>query len=257
MCHGHLIPPEPTLETVIEYSHRLVTGVVGLMILILCIWVAVKYKRYKEIRYINYSAIFFLLLQSALGAMAVVFGQSNVVKASHFGFSLLAFASILLLCVYIFQLDKRSDLPVSLADQQVKKFTGFLFIYTYIVVYLGAYVRHTGSGMGCEGWPLCNGQIIPELSGQTGVQFGHRVAALFLLFGFIALFLYVRKKLAADRILYWSSFSLAVLCFLQVISGGVMIHYDLHLYASLIHALIISILFGILCYLILYVFRKK
>ncbi len=38
LCHGQLIPSHITTELLIELSHRVVSGVVGLMVLILSIW---------------------------------------------------------------------------------------------------------------------------------------------------------------------------------------------------------------------------
>ena len=37
-CNGQLIPDEITAEVLIEFSHRLVTGSVGILIVILAVW---------------------------------------------------------------------------------------------------------------------------------------------------------------------------------------------------------------------------
>jgi cytochrome c oxidase assembly protein subunit 15 len=258
LCHGKLIPDELTLETIIEYTHRLITGVAGILVLLFSVWMAKRYRQHREVMWMVYSAIFFLLLQSALGALAVLdIGRSSAILALHFGFSLMSYASVFLLMIYAYQLDKKPYLPVPRASGKLRLGMLGLFIYTYIVVYIGAYVRHTGSTMGCEGWPLCNGQWIPELSGQTGIQFGQRVAALILVISFAVLLYHVIRYYWSDHLLRYGSLSLFILILLQAISGGYVVLMNMDLFPAMLHAFFISILFGILFYLLLYVFRKE
>src|SRR5690606_41805272 len=98
-------------------------------------------------RFLAVSGVFFIVFQGLLGAAAVVCGQSDAVLALHFGFSLLSFASVALLAVYISQASRTEDrrlrtVPVS---QRFRYAVWGLAVYTYLVVYTGAYVRHTGS----------------------------------------------------------------------------------------------------------------
>jgi len=46
------------------------------------------------------------------------------------------------------------------------------------LIALGGFVRISESGMGCgDHWPLCNGQVVPDMSFTTFVEFGHRIVA--------------------------------------------------------------------------------
>lgn len=95
LCNGKFVPAY-TIESIIEYSHRFVVGVVGIVLLIATILVFVWCKR-KDAKIFVSGAMFFTILQAVLGALAVIWPQSSSVLALHFGFSLMAFAFTLLL----------------------------------------------------------------------------------------------------------------------------------------------------------------
>ena len=54
-------------------------------------------------------------------------------------------------------------------------------VATFLLIVFGGIVRITGSGMGCgDDWPLCNGHLIPPMDLPTMIEYGHRLAALFV-----------------------------------------------------------------------------
>jgi cytochrome c oxidase assembly protein subunit 15 len=261
LCNGKFIP-DYTLSSIIEYSHRFVTGIEGFLVLGVFIIVLLKFKRRDAIFYAS-SALLFTIVQAVLGALAVVWPQSAPVLALHFGFSLLAFVSTLLLAL-VLRDDKLSLLnPASALSEKVsspgfRRLVWFTWIYCYIVVYVGAFVRHTNSSGGCAGWPLCNGEWIPEITGAQGIVFIHRIAALvlFILIAVIAYMAKDHKHGSKTRLVSLWTFSLVSL---QVLSGAA-VTYSLatnwYLTAGMMHALIIACLFGALSYLSILV-RKK
>lgn len=75
------------------------------------------------------------------------------------------------------------------------RFAWFVLIYNVGVILLGALVRATGSGAGCgESWPTCQGQLLPELSGDTAVEFAHRATSGIALLLVLALVVWVRRS---------------------------------------------------------------
>src|SRR3954449_11335134 len=46
-----------------------------------------------------------------------------------------------------------------------------------LIVFTGAAVRVTGSGLGCPTWPKCyqNGRLTPELGTHSYIEFGNRM----------------------------------------------------------------------------------
>jgi heme A synthase len=58
------------------------------------------------------------------------------------------------------------------------RFGWFVIAWNVLTILLGALVRATHSGAGCgRSWPTCQGELVPELSGATTIEFTHRMAS--------------------------------------------------------------------------------
>jgi cytochrome c oxidase assembly protein subunit 15 len=251
LCNGKWVP-EYTLESMIEYLHRFITGISGLIVAAFTIAAWRRYRGNQEVRSLAVFAFFFIVLESLLGASAVKWPQSSSVLALHFGFSLLAFSGVLLLTLFVLQREKHAQLVKGPVSKRFRNYVWGVTVYAYGVVYLGAYVRHSGSSMGCGEWPLCQGKLIPELSGQTGIHFAHRIGAAVLFFLVLGIMLYaVRHYRHVRRDIQNGSVIAFILVVIQVLSGGLVVTFRLHLYATLFHSAVITCLFGVLCYLCL------
>ncbi|WP_416151074.1 COX15/CtaA family protein [Salipaludibacillus sp. HK11] len=257
LCYGQLFPAEPTLKTMIEYTHRLVSGILGLMVITHAIWSWNSLRHMKETKLFAILAVLFIILQSLLGAGAVVWGQSSAVMALHFGFSLISFTSVLLLTILAFESGKDSTMKQTKIAANIRNLMYFILAYVYIVVYTGAYVKHTSSGAACSGWPLCNGQLIPNLEGSIAIQFGHRLAAGLLFIVILIAFILVLKHYRHERIFFYSVSISFIFVTIQVISGAVVVFSGFTLNATLFHAFMVSLLFGAISYSTLLAYRAK
>ncbi|MFK2824874.1 heme A synthase [Bacillus sp. B190/17] len=258
LCHGQLIPDNITIETIIELSHRAVSGGVGLLVAALSIlsWRSIGHKR--ETKFLVIMSVFFLVAQALIGAAAVKWGQSDFVLALHFGISLISFAAVLLLTLLIFEVDQKFDASSLVIDNQMKWHTIGVTLYSYLVVYTGALVRHTNASLTCPDWPFCvNSSPFLSLNTYQGIQMGHRLAAG-LIFIWIAYITFKAVKHHRNqRVIFWGWIVAFTLVSLQVMSGAIIIFTRVNLYVALAHALFISCLFGLLCYFILLVSRSK
>lgn len=257
-CNGQLIPDEITPEVLIEFSHRVVTGSVGFLILILSVWSWKVMGHIRETKFLAVMAMFFLILQALIGAAQVLWGQGDFILALHFGISLLSFASVLLLTLLIFEVDRKFDADKLRIGSKLKWHTVGVTLYSYIVVYTGALVRHTDSGLICADWPLCNNDKFALPSNlYEWVQMGHRTfaALIFIWIAFIAW--HVVKQYKDQRVLYFGWITAFIIVSLQVIAGMLVVLTKLNLYFALVHSLLISLLFGLLCYMILLLSRSR
>ena len=75
-------------------------------------------------------------------------------------------------------MDRKFDADKLQIGKRLKWHTIGVSVYSYIVVYTGALVRHTESGLVCLDWPLCkNGALDFRVTCYEWVQMGHRTAA--------------------------------------------------------------------------------
>jgi cytochrome c oxidase assembly protein subunit 15 len=248
LCQGKFIP-QMAVKTAIEFSHRAVVGVETVLILTLAAGVLYLYRSRREIRVLVPIMVGTLFLQAGLGAWAVVYPQEAAILALHFGVSLIAFASVLLTAVYLFEADAGRDMPRMPVPRVLKWYIWALLAYSYGVVYSGAYVRHSNASLACEGWPLCNGSVIPTLQSRVTSVFGHRVGAAILTVA-IALLVAQTMRVSEERPdLYYGSVIAALLVALQAISGAIVVWTRVDLFSTLLHAALVGLLFGTLCYL--------
>lgn len=256
LCHGQIIPNPLTLETVIELSHRLVSGAAGILVSLLCVlsWRYLGHIREtKPLAIISFS---FLMAQALIGAAAVVWGQSAAVLAIHFGISLISFASVILQTLLIFEADKKFDAQAVGLTKKMKFHIYGVTIYTYLVVYTGALVRHERASLACPSFPLCSKNSPLPTQFHEWVQMGHRAAALFVFLWIGYAFFLAAREYKQQRVVYYGWLISFILVCLQAVSGILIVYTELHLSVALLHALFISCLFAVLCYLVLLATRS-
>ncbi len=253
VCKGQLIPESVSVGTVIEYSHRVVSGGVGFLILILVVWTWIIFWKEQRLRWLAFFSLFFVVLQGALGALTVVFQADFAKKAAlalHFGFSLISFASVVLLAIELARLTKGEEKTRFPVSSRFRTMLWFYLIYTYLVVYTGALVRHADATMACGyDFPLCGTQLIPSLSSPMGIQMLHRYAAASLWVLMLVLLLVILVKFGERKQLTKTAWLSFILLTLQAVSGVVTVMMGGMLIPALIHTTIISLFFTVLLFM--------
>ncbi len=259
LCHGQLLPTEITPELIIEYSHRLVSTVIGVAVLALAILAWRTLGHNQEVKFLAFLSTFFLVVQGLIGAAAVMWDQSDFVLAIHFGISLISFAAVFLLMLLIFEIDKKLDTKSLFIQKKHRIEIYLLTIYTFIVVYTGALVRHANANLVCRDWPFCFNDkpfAFDEYNLDQWIQMGHRLAAGILMIWTIVFFLKVYRHYRHNSVMYWGWVITLALIIVQVILGAFIIFTLLNLGISLLHAFIITCYFSMLCYFILLSYRS-
>jgi heme A synthase len=220
-CHGKFHPGDDTKAT-IEMSHRLVAGVVSILVVAVA-WQA--WKKHREDNAILIPAVGSLgviVVQVILGAITVVRELPPEVVAAHLGTALFFLACLLAVSVAAFR--ERLLGVGGFVARQWPIMALVVLVLTMGVMTVGAYMTESGASFACTKWPLCNdnfladGRLYPEGGKLVQVHWFHRLLVLALGFALIALTVQVYRTPGVTRLL-----KRAVLVALGLYAGQVML----------------------------------
>lgn len=243
LCNGALLPGAG-IHALIEWSHRVLAAVAGLMVGALAIWAWVRAWRFPAVRYLGLIALGFVFIESTVGALAVLSPESQALLAIHLGIALTAFAGTALLTAFLWVLAVRrrswARLPV---PRPLGAWTWILLVYLYLAVYLGAYVAGTGSARACLTWPLCTAPVTASLTNPVTIDTLHRLAAVVA--GILAVWVAVlaRRSRAVRPDLARLADGIAVLVLLQIVSGLFLVLSHLAMGPTIVHVALVTVLF--------------
>jgi cytochrome c oxidase assembly protein subunit 15 len=204
-------------------------------------------RRYPELKALIPLTLFTLVLQSGMGAWAVKYPQTPPVMASHFGISLVCFASVFLVMRVLWETAPITAAATRAVPSGYRTLAWGSLLWAVVTAYIGAYLRHSGAELACYTWPLCNGSLLPDLASPgVAVAWSHRLAALIAL-GLVAwLVVWSRRFKAARPDLYHVSVWAFVFVIAQAAAGAFVIFSRLSLASTLSHAALMALLFAAL-----------
>ena len=108
----------------------------------------------------------------------------------------------------------------------------------FVVITSGAFVRLTGSGLGCENWPRCGDKPYPERDFHAFVEFGNRMVALVGLALTLVTWLASRRTSGLSDAGRWAAVATFLVVVAQIPLGAITIAVDLHPLAVMAHFLL-------------------
>ena len=228
LCNGRLFPSLGDLGTLIEWSHRLVAALLSVLVVALAGYAWwLRRTALDRPGFAAYAALGLLALQVALGAVTVKLALPPWTVILHLGTAMLVLATVIVAARGL-QLTLGSprlragsagagSAGPGLAGVQRAPGCGpglVAVVLGFVTVLLGALTANLGAATACVGFPLCNGQLLPDGNSLRLLQWTHRFLA-YTLFGYVVWWAVWSRRGGA-----WA---VAVLVTLQVVLAAAMV----------------------------------
>ena len=235
-CYGSLMPKMEG-NIAIEHGHRLLATFVGMLTIVLMVMLLKQSDRY--LKKLGVAALILVIAQGLLGGLTVIYQLPDLVSTAHLGTSMIFLATLTVITWKTSGMEVRA---IQVAPWQRLAVIGATGI-VYFQVLLGAFVRHTGSGIVCTEFPTCFGSLWP-----TGIDPAVTTHMLHRWMGIVAFLSigsmpFVLKSLwMQDSRFRWVSILAAVMAVVQVDLGITSVMTALDLLWVTLHLIVAAIL---------------
>ena len=172
---GDFLPP-PGLNVWLEHSHRLVAGVVGLLVAAQLVWALLRFRHARGIVWPAFVAAVAVVVQAGLGALVVMNLLRAELVTAHLGMAMLVVACLLLVAVNAAPADAARD-----GDRGFARTAAAVSGVTLLQILVGGQVTGTAAGLAFvgPGFPFLGiVSFAPVDSPPAAYNIAHRVLAV-------------------------------------------------------------------------------
>lgn len=176
LAEGRVLPRAHP-NVLIEYGHRLLAVLVGL----LTAGVAVQVFRRREWRtrlgWLASAAVVAVVLQILLGARVVLDELAVDRVVGHLLLAFTLFAILVAMTLRARELDRAAAAASDLRARRLGHFARVAACAVFLQSGLGAWVSSSGASLACPDFPTCQGSWLPPMAGLVGIHYAHRLGA--------------------------------------------------------------------------------
>jgi len=244
LAYGRPVPPHWEGGIAFEYTHRVIAGIVFIMMTTLFIWTWRSVPA-RQVRYWALGTWGLLVVQAVLGGITVLYELPLPISVAHAGLAQATLAAMVSLAVKLTPVTSAGETSVSARGRRLSPWAFGLIGVLYLQILIGAVVRHMGAGLAVPDFPLAYGHLwppaewfqVPYLAPKIWIHMIHRGGALLVGIAIHAVgipairrFRNVRAIAGAARILMygWA---------LQIILGGWLIWWTRHWLPTTLHVM--------------------
>jgi heme A synthase len=210
LCHGKPYPPA-NVHSIIEYSHRAVGSVTGVLIIatVILAWLVWRERR-PVVAWLATASLIGVVGEGLLGAGVVANELAAWLVLIHLGLAMIILGFLVATVVM--------SMPPwpGASGPGFRRFAAIAAAATYLLLLTGSTVVASGADTACHSWPLCGSGFTPDFAGFNAFTMLHRGSVLAI----GALLVYVLVRATRVPGLKAASIGTLVIFALQVAVGA-------------------------------------
>jgi heme A synthase len=174
LCHGRPYPPADP-HAIIEYSHRAVGSVTGILIIatVVVAWVVFRTRR-PIVAWLATASLIGVVGEGLLGAGVVANELASWLVLVHLALAMIILG--FLIATAVMAAPPSPGVP----DEGFRRLMAVVTGLTYVLLLTGSTVVASSADRGCQTWPLCGGGFALDFSGANAYTMLHRGAVLLI-----------------------------------------------------------------------------
>jgi heme A synthase len=172
LCHGRPYPAAD-IHSVIEYSHRSVGTITGVLLIVTVVAAWLVWRRSRPIvAWLATASLVAIAAEGAVGGVVVVNELAPWLVLVHLGLAMLILGFLIATAIF--------SLPAAggIADQGFRRLAILATVATYLLLLTGSTVVASDADASCHTWPLCGGGLALDFSGSSAFTMLHRGSVL-------------------------------------------------------------------------------
>jgi heme A synthase len=172
LCNGRPYPPA-NVHAIIEYSHRAVGSVTGVLIIatVVMAWLVFR-KRRPLVAWLATASLIGVVGEGVLGGVVVAHDLTPWLVVVHLGLAMVILG--FLVGAAVMAMPASSGVP----DPMFRRLAIGATAATYLMLLTGSTVVASGAGASCNSWPLCGNGFAFDFAGANAYTMLHRGSVL-------------------------------------------------------------------------------
>jgi len=242
LCKGEVVPPFET-KVMIEYTHRVVASLVGVIIAATVLWAWRRRRADPVAARLGVATLALLALQVGVGGVTVGTETNSVVVAIHLSIALSLLTALIILAA-------KAHLPGEASGLSLRRVPAAALVSVaavFALIIVGAFVSQESAGLAYPDWPLFDGKLTWASSKAGELHYAHRLVAAAA--GAALAWLAIRTlRQERDPVVVGAVVAAFVLYVAQVFVGASNIWLDLPTSLRILHLALASLLWAVLLF---------